>query len=661
MTTPATRPLLSGSSVAGAGIGVAAFLAVYSLASWVIHGLSVDATPWLRQLPGLRVPMAGSTAVLLLVLSSVLAARLHWPASPRVRFLTAGGAAFVSLVAVLELARARWNVTLPWDPPLTMVQTTIGVSVIGRMAVTAALCFLLASVALVSGCRWLFAGRAAAWVSDAASLTGAFIASQSLLGFAAGTPLAMEQFAIPMSVPAALAFLALFAAVVIARRVEEAPEARPASPHNFDWRMASWLSGLAMVCVVVAFWYAHSRQGQVRRAVLEELKILADMRAREAVAWRNERIGDTHTLSAISGLPEAIARLSAGGSPSDKLIAHITGHRHSYGYDRIALYDAALRPVLVFPDDSVPEHGLSPETRQAVKTTKDVIVEDLHRGDDGMVHMDFIAPVLKGSQFAGVVQETINAGNDLSLLDPWPVTSRSVETELLRRDGDMIDLLSQVRDKGGSAMTQRVAAADQTRLAAILLRDGPAGLASGLDYRDVPVLGVASPVPGTPWVVIAKMDQAEAFAPVRKEASLLLFGMVMLTALVALLVLNRVNSIARLQLERLLHAEDVALTAKAALRGSEARFHALAESSIVGIYVFQDGKYTYVNPAMAELFGYTVAEVLNVAPGDMVQPQELQRVNYSLERRLHGDARTMHYELRGRRKDGSTIEVEVYG
>src|SRR5689334_6156445 len=104
MTTPATRPLLSASSVAGAGIGVAALLAVYSLAAWVIHGLSVDATPWLQEVPALRVPMAGSTAVLLLVLVSVLAARLQWPGSSRVRFLTAAGAAFVSLLALLELA-----------------------------------------------------------------------------------------------------------------------------------------------------------------------------------------------------------------------------------------------------------------------------------------------------------------------------------------------------------------------------------------------------------------------------------------------------------------------------------------------------------------------------------------------------------------------------
>jgi len=39
-----------------------------------------------------------------------------------------------------------------------------------------------------------------------------------------------------------------------------------------------------------------------------------------------------------------------------------------------------------------------------------------------------------------------------------------------------------------------------------------------------------------------------------------------------------------------------------ALLASEERFRALAESALVGIYVLQDGKYAYVNPAMARVF-----------------------------------------------------------
>ena len=47
---------------------------------------------------------------------------------------------------------------------------------------------------------------------------------------------------------------------------------------------------------------------------------------------------------------------------------------------------------------------------------------------------------------------------------------------------------------------------------------------------------------------------------------------------------------------------------------------ALAESALVGIYILQDGKYAYVNPTMAGVFGYSVAEMTGMSPREIVQP-----------------------------------------
>lgn len=94
---------------------------------------------------------------------------------------------------------------------------------------------------------------------------------------------------------------------------------------------------------------------------------------------------------------------------------------------------------------------------------------------------------------------------------------------------------------------------------------------------------------------------------------------------------------------------------------SEERFRALAESSLVGIYVLQDGHYTYVNPAMAGIFGYSVAEMTGMTPRDIVDPEELERVAENIRRRIDGEVQSMHYEVRGRYRDGSARYVEVYG
>ncbi len=96
------------------------------------------------------------------------------------------------------------------------------------------------------------------------------------------------------------------------------------------------------------------------------------------------------------------------------------------------------------------------------------------------------------------------------------------------------------------------------------------------------------------------------------------------------------------------------------LAASEERFRALAESSLVGIYVLQDGKYAYVNPAMAGVFGYSVAEMTGMTPHDIVHPSHHAMVDENIRRRITGEVHSMHYQVRGRYRDGSIRDVEVY-
>ena len=101
--------------------------------------------------------------------------------------------------------------------------------------------------------------------------------------------------------------------------------------------------------------------------------------------------------------------------------------------------------------------------------------------------------------------------------------------------------------------------------------------------------------------------------------------------------------------------------AEGALLASEERFRALAESALVGIYVLQDGMYSYVNPAMARVFGYSVAEMTGMSPREIVQPCDHGMVGQNIRRRITGEVQAIQYEVRGRHKDGSTRDVEVYG
>jgi PAS domain S-box-containing protein len=98
------------------------------------------------------------------------------------------------------------------------------------------------------------------------------------------------------------------------------------------------------------------------------------------------------------------------------------------------------------------------------------------------------------------------------------------------------------------------------------------------------------------------------------------------------------------------------------LRENEVPFRMLAESSLTGIYLIQDGQFRYVNKAFADMFGYKIEEVLNqLNISDLIFPEDIPLVQENLRRRVEGSVNSIRYTFRGVRKDGSVNHLEVHG
>jgi len=107
-----------------------------------------------------------------------------------------------------------------------------------------------------------------------------------------------------------------------------------------------------------------------------------------------------------------------------------------------------------------------------------------------------------------------------------------------------------------------------------------------------------------------------------------------------------------------LHKVDM----RADLQESEEKYRQLVEGNLVGVYLIQDGEFEYVNPRLAAIFGYTQEELLSdVTPFDLVVESDHEKLRRNIRLRVEGEEDDLHYTLRGRRKDGEEIEVEVHG
>ena len=98
------------------------------------------------------------------------------------------------------------------------------------------------------------------------------------------------------------------------------------------------------------------------------------------------------------------------------------------------------------------------------------------------------------------------------------------------------------------------------------------------------------------------------------------------------------------------------------LAEAEGRYRALVEQSLAGVYVTDAESFLYMNQAAADILGYTVeALVSRLAPMHVVHPDDRELVARNIRARLDGAVEALRYSFRCVRKDGTTIECEVFG
>ncbi|MFH1609190.1 MAG: diguanylate cyclase [Candidatus Bipolaricaulota bacterium] len=89
------------------------------------------------------------------------------------------------------------------------------------------------------------------------------------------------------------------------------------------------------------------------------------------------------------------------------------------------------------------------------------------------------------------------------------------------------------------------------------------------------------------------------------------------------------------------------------------RHRGLLDTDLVGILVIQDGKLVYVNAGCERISGYAPDELGGRDPLTFVYPEDRAMVGRNLVRRLAGEDVAPSYRIRGVRKDGSMIHVEM--
>ena len=451
--------------------------------------------------------------------------------------------------------------------------------------------------------------------------------------------------------------------------------------HEPATRRAAWgflliFGLLATAIILVGLIYLKRQQAVVRFTAQAELAAIADLKVQQIVNWRRERLADASLILATPYVARrALDALAQPEVASSRQM--FTGWLDSLltvgPYERALLFDDKLNVRLVHPENAsgVPVDAVRSSAEQALRT-RQVTVTELHQSaEGGPVHLDFLVPLVvrrertndnvpaagldssPADRSAGVLVLQVNAHDFLfPLIQAWPTASPSAETLLVRREGKEVLYLNELRHRKGTALNLR-RPLDEARLPAAMGLRGEKGIQEGLDYRGVRVVAAMRPVPDTPWFMEAKVDEAELYAPLRREA--LGAGAVALALLMA--AAFGVALLWRWRSEQYLHAQ---LALERERRASAERYEHLMKNASDAI-MLTDGPNNVIeaNERALTLYGYSLAELQAIKLADLC-PVEARGGLLPHADELASTGRTV-FETLHQRKDGSVFPAEVSG
>jgi len=337
------------------------------------------------------------------------------------------------------------------------------------------------------------------------------------------------------------------------------------------------LAAVAMLAGGVWF-YCHQRES-LKAEVQRNLTSIAQLKVDQIALWRHERLADAAVIMNRRGLIQDYKSWTENpASPAaGRFLERIRELQESQGYSDV---------LIVTPSGQlqVSLHGqtfcgeVRPALETALKEMKPVLTDVHVESPSSVPHLSVVAPLfLEGDPPVAGIVLVCNAKTFLfPLIQKWPVSSKTAETLLVRREGDEVLFLNEVRHRSDTTLKLRFPLS-RHEMPVVMGVLGNQGFCKGIDYRGHDVVAVTQQIPGTPWTLVAKIDSEEAFADWHFRSVLLLALLFSLVGIVSALLLFLRQRDKRAQAEALNSAED-------ALRESEKRLREAQSMARLGYW-----------------------------------------------------------------------------
>ena len=416
---------------------------------------------------------------------------------------------------------------------------------------------------------------------------------------------------------------------------------------------------VAALIILSSFLIYTFQKESITRTKNEELATIAQLKIAQVEKWTDERLEDAYSImqdNIFINHVEEFFKDENNARLREDILTKMRSVDHNSEYFGIALASASMQVKLATSALYMNIGNTAITSGKEAIRRKTPIISKIHYTDFvGKVHLDMVIPLLKTSRTDTAVIGTLIIRIDPNkflypFIQTWPQKSISAEAILLQIENDSLVYTNNLKFRPHAALQLKTKLNEDYRDGMELIRKGYHFM-SGKDYRGEEVIAYVGPILNTQWFLVAKMDQEEAYAPIRVRAIYLAF-ITMLLLLIEAIILwifwKRVTT---------RHKQDIeqALSEKKALQHHFEYLIKFANDVILLSDLSR--RIIESNNKAVEIYGYDHEEFLNLKIDDLWSfgsntniPQMMEHI---------GENEGLLCEAEHRKKDGSSFHVEV--
>ncbi|MDX9811142.1 MAG: PAS domain S-box protein, partial [Bacteroidales bacterium] len=301
---------------------------------------------------------------------------------------------------------------------------------------------------------------------------------------------------------------------------------KPAIP----WILIGLFFVIAVTSVILGILYYRNHKKQLFEDQLNELSVIADLKVRQIVEWRRERLADGSLIS--TNLPLIRLFSSYFEEQNDitlrsEVIQTLRSLIVNSDYKNVLLIDTASNVLVSFPDrDTLVGDHLRPMLTE-LAANPEIILTDIHQTSKvSFIHLDLLIPIISrtavDTSLSGFLAFRIDPTDLLyPSIQTWPLPSKTAESLLIREEGDSVYYFNEPKFRRNTEVVIKASKGAGDLASAMAVR-GIESTLDGIDYRGKRVIAAMKKVPESTWHLVAKIDRDEVLAELNDQITLII-------------------------------------------------------------------------------------------------------------------------------------------